>query len=251
MEITILENLGLTKSEIKIYLALLKIGQSSITLLVKESEVPSAKIYEFLNRLIEKGLVSYVIKSNKRYFSAANPESLKNIIKQNKEKINEQENKINQLIPQLKEIQLEQKDAISSEIYEGLKGLKSVYEKILSNLKEGETQYIIGAPKEGNEAVEGYLLDWHKRRIKKKIKCKYIYNQNAKEYGQIRAKMPFTEVKYFPKEITSPVWIEIFKDYVATGHIKRSNAIMFLIKDKEIAKSYLDYFELLWKIAKP
>lgn len=250
MNLEILEQIGLTKTEIKIYLALLKLGQTTTTSIVREAEIHASKVYEFLDKLIQKGLVSYVIKSNKKYFSAASPAFLKEFMREKENKIKEQEREIDNLLPELKNIQLSGKDIIQSETYEGLKGLKSVYEKILTTLGKNETQYIIGAPKVGNELLEGYLLDWHKKRLKKGIKCKIIYDSNAKEYGEVRAKMPLTEVKYMPKDINSPMWIEIWGDYVAIGHIKERNAILFLIHDKGIAKGYLDYFNLIWKIAK-
>ena len=56
-------------------------------------------------------------------------------------------------------------------------------------------------------------------------------------------------IKYLPKNIVSPMWIEIFADSVVIAHIKGRNAVMFLIKDKEIAKGYLDYFRLIWGIS--
>ena len=62
--------------------------------------------------------------------------------------------------------------------------------------------------------------------------------------------MPFTQVKYLPKGIMSPVWIEIFGPYVLIGHIKGRNAILFLIFDSEIAKSYMDYFRMIWKTSR-
>lgn len=248
----ILEDIGLTKTEIKIYIALLKLGQSTTTNIIRESQVPASKVYEFLDKLIQKGLVSYVVKSNKKYFTASEPNSLKSYLNEKKKTINEQERNIDLIIPELKLLSNTEKESIKSEVYEGVNGIKTVYEKILGNLNKGETQYIIGAPKVGNELVEGYLLDWHKRRIKKGIKCNYIYDSNAKEYGKLRERMPNSEVKYLPKGIISPMWIEIFGDYVLIGHIKHKefSAVLFLIKDREIAKGYLDYFELFWKIAK-
>lgn len=250
MNTQILEDIGLTKTEIKIYLTLLKLGQSTTTKIVKDAKIHASKVYEFLEKLIQKGLVSYTIKSNKKHFRAANPEFLKEFLKEKISKIKRQEKEIDALLPQLKSMKKLERDVIQSEIYEGLRGIKSVYEKILSTLNKGETQYIIGAPKIGNELIEGFLLEWHKRRIKKEIKCKYIYDSDVRDYGRIREKMPLTEVKYLPKKIISPVWIEIFKDLVIIGHIKKRNAILFLIRDKEIAKSYLDYFKLIWRIAK-
>ncbi|MCK4590004.1 MAG: hypothetical protein KAT77_06170 [Nanoarchaeota archaeon] len=247
----ILGEIGLTKTEIKIYLTLLKLGQSTTTNIIKKAGIHASKVYEFLDRLIQKGLVSYVIKANKKYFQATEPEALIEFIKEKRRKLDGQEKEIKGLLPELAELQKEaKKERVEANIYEGLKGIKSVYEKILKTLKPGQRQYIIGAPRIANEKVEGFLLDWHKRRIKKGIKCKYIYDANVKDYGKIREKMKFTEVKYLPPKMISPVWIEIFEDHIATGYISKETTMFFLIKNKEIAKTYLDYFSLMWKIAK-
>lgn len=250
MNTKILEEIGLTKTEIKIYLSLLKLGQSTTTNIVRDSKIHASKVYEFLDKLIQKGLVSYVVKSNKKYFTASEPEHIKEFLKEKERKMHEQENEINNLIPHLNLIKKEGKDTIKSEIYEGLRGIKSVYQKILNELGKGETQYIIGAPKIANDKLEGFILSWHKKRIKKGIKCKYIYDSDVKDYGKIREKMPNTEVRYLPNNIISPMWIEIFGEFVIIGHIKENNSVLFLIQDKEIAKGYLDYFNLIWKISK-
>ncbi len=250
MNISLLEEIGLTKTEIKLYLALLKLGESSTTAIMQESQVPASKVYEFLDKLIKKGLVSYIIKNNKKYFRAENPENLKNYLEGKKDKVDKQILQVNSLIPELNSIRSAKEEEIEASVYEGLDGLKALYEKNFKVLEKGDTHYIIGAPRIGNEKLEGYLLDWHKRRIKKGVKCKYIYDSDAKEYGKVREKMPLTEVKYLSKNIVSPVWIEIFGNYVVTGHITEKGAVAFLIKDKEIAKKYLHYFEVIWKNAK-
>ncbi len=250
MDTRILEEIGLTKTEIKIYLALLRLGQSTTTNIVRDSRVHASKVYEFLDKLIQKGLVSYVIKNNKKHFSASEPSYLTEFLREKERKIKEQEREILNLMPKLKSLRKEEKEKIKSETYEGIGGLKSVYEKILTTLNNKETQYIIGAPRTGNELIEGFLLDWHKRRVKKGIRCKYIYDSNVRDYGKIREKMNYAEVRYLPKNIISPAWVEIFKDNVVIGHIKDYNTILFLIRDKEIAKAYLDYFRLIWSISK-
>jgi len=247
MNTQILEKIGLTKTEIKIYLALLSLGQSTTTGIIREAQIHASKVYEYLDKLVQKGLVSYVIKSNRKYFSASNPESLKELLKEKERKIKEQEKEIDEIMPSLKQL-MKKEEKINAEIYEGLKGIKSVSEKIISTLKKGETQYIIGAPRIGNEKLEGFLIDWHKRRIKKGIRCKYIYNSDVRDYGKVREKMPLTDVRYFSKNIgSSPVWIEIFGDYTVIGHIKGSQSILFVIRDREIAKRYLDYFKIIWE----
>lgn len=249
MNTKILEEIGLTKTEVKIYLTLLKIGQSTTTNIVRDANIHASKVYEFLDKLIQKGLVSYVIKSNKKYFTASDPAILKEFLREKISEINEKEKEIDKILPHLVEIKKSGEEIIHSEIYGGLRGIKSVYEKMLSTLKKGETQYIIGAPRIANELIEGYLLEWHKRRIKKGVRCKYIYDSNARDYGKVREKMPFTQVRYLPKGNVSPMWIEVFKDYVAIGHIKGRNAVLFLIHDGTIAKGYLDYFNLIWAVS--
>ena len=53
MDETLLEKLGLTKGEIKVYLALNKLGESSIGPIGKESKVSKSKMYDILDKLIE------------------------------------------------------------------------------------------------------------------------------------------------------------------------------------------------------
>ena len=63
MNESLLEKIGLTKSEIKVYLALLELGCSATGKIVEKSKASSSKIYEILDRLMQKGLVSFIIKS--------------------------------------------------------------------------------------------------------------------------------------------------------------------------------------------
>jgi len=247
MNTQLLEEIGLTKTEIKIYLALLKLGESTTTKIVREAKIHASKVYEFLDKLVQKGLVTYVIKANKKHFTAANPTYLKEFLREKQRLIEEQKKQVDNLIPELGRLRKQKEDQFEFQVYEGLRGIKSFYEKMLSNLKKGDTSYLLGAPKIGNEKLEGYLLDWHERRQKKAVKLKAIYDTDNREYGEVRAKMKHSQVRYFPKYISSPMWIEISKDYVGIGHIKGNNAVLFSIKDTTIARGYLDYFEIIWK----
>ena len=58
----LLEELGLTKGEIKVYLTLLKLGETTTGKIVEEAGISSGKIYEILEKLIRKGLASFIIK---------------------------------------------------------------------------------------------------------------------------------------------------------------------------------------------
>ena len=66
----VLENIGLTKGEIDVYLALLDLGLSTTGKITKSANISSSKVYEVLQRLINKSLANYVIENGKHYYSA-------------------------------------------------------------------------------------------------------------------------------------------------------------------------------------
>ena len=84
-----LENIGLTKNEIKIYLALLDLGLTSSGAIIKKTGIHTSKVYDGLERLSEKGLTSHIIKSNTKYFKAVNPDRLIDFIRDKKKKLEE------------------------------------------------------------------------------------------------------------------------------------------------------------------
>jgi len=61
MQLEILQRVGLTPGEAKIYLALLELGQSTTGPIVNKSKVSTSKTYKILERLENKGLVSHRI----------------------------------------------------------------------------------------------------------------------------------------------------------------------------------------------
>jgi HTH-type transcriptional regulator, sugar sensing transcriptional regulator len=244
----ILAEIGLTKSEIAVYFALLKIGSSTTGKIIKESKISSGKAYLILDKLILKGLVTYVIKSGKKHFHAKDPERLIDYLDEKTEKLEKKKKKLKKIIPSLK-AEFKEKNPPLAEVYEGIKGFKTFYDWSLKELKKGETIDIMGAPKKANEKFQAYFMEWNKKRVKIGIKMRILYNHNCKIYGEKRKKLKLTQVRYMREQLETPAWINIFKDYVVTINV-HDDPICFLIKNKESAISYNKYFELLWKQAK-
>ena len=94
MQLTKLKKIGLTESEIKVYNALLELGETTKTKLVKKSEISPSKIYNVTDRLMRKGIVSSVKKKGITHFKAADPKRLKDFIEKKEEEINEEKNKV-------------------------------------------------------------------------------------------------------------------------------------------------------------
>lgn len=241
MEEETLIKAGLVRNEAKVYLALLKIGNASITELSQKSKVERTLVYGVIEKLMKKGLVSSVVKINKKYFEPADPQKILDLIKE-KEKI------IERVLPQLKELyeSVEKKQEVHH--FKGEEGAKTILEILL---KEDDREWLIfGTTGKTSEILPYYLIQFHRKRIEKKMRFKAIYSEESLERAKVVKKLKFSEVKLLPKEYMTPTHISIIGNKI--GIILWSEEPLgILIESKEIAESFRNYFKLLWKIAKP
>lgn len=240
---------GLTKSEALVYQALIKLGPSTTGPIIKEAGVSSGKIYEIMDKLISKGLVSYVIRSGKKYFQPTNPERFLDYLEFKERKIERIKPIVKNMVDYFKEKLGKSEGLSNAEVFEGVEGFKTFSEVCLRTLKKDTDYCILGVSKEVNDLFGGYLLDWQKRRVAKGVPLRIIYDEDSKVYGKKRENLKNTQVRYLPKNMKTPALIEVFEDYVATM-IVVPKPFIFLIKNKKAAESYLQYFNLIWKLAK-
>lgn len=246
MDEQLLYKIGLSKGEVSVYLALIGLGESTISPIVSISKVTKSKVYDILNKLIDKGLAGYIIRDGVKHYNANNPQMINEYVDKKLEDIQDTKNKLHDVVQELLLQRNLSNQKRIAEIYEGFKGLKAIREELRDSMKPGETLLILGAPKIANEKWESWLLDFHKERIKKKINLKMIYNSDVREYGKLREKMKLTEIKYLPNNLVSPNWIDIFPEEILLVTVLKE-PITFILRDKAIAKSFRAYFDIMWK----
>ena len=208
--------LGLTDREAEAYLALYNFNEASATQIAKLTKEHRTNIYDTLSSLIKKGLISYNIKNNVKYFHVSNPEKLLDFVEE-KEKI------AKNIIPELRSKLKVDKEKPIVEVYEGKEGFKSILSMIL---RERQTIYGIGASE------------------KNKIHAKLLYVKGSKF---IDNKM--NEIKFLPNEFSQPSTIAIFGEYIAI-FMWTEPMTATLTKSKQLSNSFKEYFNLMWKIAK-
>src|SRR3989344_4860325 len=247
----LLRNIGLTKSESKVFIALLKIGDfTSKGKIVDESKIAPSKLYDILNKLIEKGLVSTIIKNNIKHFIAANPEKLLDYIANKKTQIAKEEKSIKQILPELRDIYASLKKKVIAEVFIGWKGMENVYSTSLESMKKSDKIYILGASEGSNqEKTKEFFLKYSQRAKQKGVSVNVIFNENAKSY--VKSMEKELKIKLNKKFLfkTTPVEIAITNNITAIIILKEE-PIITLIHDKETAESFVTYFNELWKIAK-
>jgi sugar-specific transcriptional regulator TrmB len=241
-----LQEIGFTNGEEKVYLALLKLGSSSTGVISKESGVSRSKLYEILEKLTKKGVVSHFKKNNRMVFRAAPPDRIVEYLDTKKKKIEEQKEYVKNNMPFFEGLIAEREVMKEAEVFEGMEGIKNVRETALNVMEPGEVMYYFGPSMSGHKHVLGYWDDWNKRRVDKKIKAQIVYNQDAKDFGERRKKLPFTKVKYLPVKGKTHAWIEIYRDTVVIV-IKHKTPMSIVVNNKFIAESFRTYFSVMWE----
>jgi sugar-specific transcriptional regulator TrmB len=239
------KKLGLPKNEVKVYIALLKLGLSSAGQITKISGVHRRNVYDALERLINKGIVSYITKGKIKYFEAINPYSLLNLLEKEKEKLKDIKADLDPLLSELLQIKKVSngKDNFVV-VYKGVNGVKAILEDVFNSKKEN---LVLGAHRPP-ESVKNYLERFHERRIKLGIPEKLLFNKNDTERAKKLSKLPFTKIKFLPRNSKSKTAINIYGDKVAI--LMWSEPVGVLIKNEDVANSFREYFKLLWKTIK-
>ena len=230
-----LTGIGLSDGESTIYLALLKLGSSPVHKIKEETRMHRTTIYDFLEKLLTKGLASYVIKGGVKYYKATHPNKLLDYIK-------EKENMVNDVLPELGKLSDFHKDEITVEVYRGVEGVKTLLKDVL---REGKDHVIFGIDESMFKEKLGPFMEWYfkeekKRRFKERIltsdEASYVYGYQTAMY------------RYLPRESFNPTPTYVYGDNVAILIWEPFSVIR--IKNAALADSYAKYFELLWKMAK-
>lgn len=230
-----LEDVGLSKNESKVYITMIDIGPSTVTKIAEKSGVHRTNVYDTLEKLKDKGLVSFISQDDKKIFQASDPKSLFNVLR-------EKEDVLKEVLPQLILSQQLSKSGSFAQIFEGVKAVQNILDHFLDI---GETRYAYGVPKIASETLGPFIEHYHKRRVAKKLAMKMIYNSDAKSRIQFLNSLPLTESRYLLPEYDSPAQTNICGDEVVIiVWSKRPSCIQ--IKSSDVANSYRKYFDILW-----
>ena len=232
-----LSKLGFSPSEIKIYIYLFKTGSSYANKISSETKTNRTNVYEALDRLVAKGVVSFITKNKVKWFEAKNPDSVLTLIKEKEEELKVTKDNLLKDINSLK-ISPDKK-SLEANVFVGRKGLRMLFEEILEAKKSIS---FIASQWQFKEYFGPYYDLWHKQRAKKGIKQRTIFPMSFKEKIN---KKELLELKFVDNKFTSPTSTVIYGDNCLLIQWSKE-PIAIKINNKEIAKSHLNYFNMLW-----
>lgn len=249
MDITIFKKLGLGDKEIAVYLSLLEHGAASVRNLAKAVNLNRGTAYDILKKLQAEGLVSFFHKNIKQHFVAEDPDKILELMANRQAELNLAEEKIKELVPELKSLQEKGGDKPVTKFYEGKSGVKFILDDILSSLDESKMSeyYVYSAVGVREDVYEAYP-DFNKKRIKAGLKANTIsLSAGGGTYGLDERKWLKTE-KASEGNMT---YILIYADKCAfISRDSRDNPVGVIIENKMIYETQKTLFLQLWKLIK-
>jgi len=236
-----LEKFGLTQTEEKVYLALLKLGNSPAADVIKKTQLHRTTVYDVLERLISKGIVSYVVQNKIKSYSAVNPSKFLDIASDERKQAEEKQKLAKQVIEEINLIKQEAKAKSLAQVFVGVEGQKTIMQDIID---EGKDFIEFASEGKFEDTLSAYTKQWAVQRRKKNIRAKLIFKKGADA-----PIWKMNQVKFIEEEYQSPTATIIYGNKVAI-FIHEEPVLIILIESKQLAQSYRNYFKILWKIAK-
>lgn len=240
MDLSVLEEIGLTKAETTVFCTLLSIGSTKAGPIVAKSKLQNAVVHRALHSLIEKGLATYAMIGKTREYQAVSPKHLL-------EYVEERKHRLQQLLPELEAARLLATKQPEATIFRGIKGVREVWSILLQDSKE---LISFGASKTSHLMLgDAFWKGHHTRRKERGIKSRHLIHHSLNSRAKEMVKEKDVQVRYTQTEFDGLTETAIANDKVAIILYVRP-PFAFLIEHEQAAKSYRAFFENLWCLHK-
>lgn len=231
----VLENLGFSPNEIKVYLTLNDHGSSKAGKVSKIAKIDRSSCYNSLKSLQEKGLVSYVLIGPIKWFQATGPKRLMDYIK-------EQEEDLKEILPELNARHKASKIKGQVRLFKGVKGVRSIFQDIIRGAKKENLVF-------GSESqLEEKMPTYQKQFVRQLKENNILVREIVREDRSTKTSNP-KQTRYISKSIESPVVTNIYGDKIALI-IWTDEPEGIIIENEAAAKAYRGYFKFMWENAK-
>lgn len=238
-----LKELGLSEGQVKVYVAVLDLGVSTLNGIQEKTGIERRNIYDILNKLIERGFISYTLEKSKRTYQCTHPNKILEEIKKKEVNLDNLKNDISFIIPTFNA----KKSAVRAEVYRGIEAMKSLHDEMLDYK---EIYWIGGNSGVENTSLKVWFSKWMQRRVEKKVMMYDLVDYGTFLGGLEPQKKEKHKKQYYkycqlPRQLRSPMVIAIFGNKVVQI-LWSEKPFAFVLESKEIKESFMKYFNYFW-----
>lgn len=236
MDESILEDIGLSKAEIKVYFALLELGPSTSGPIIQKSGLQSSVVHRCLKTLLGKGILTYVKVGKDNNYQAANPKSLVDFVENKKKKLID-------ILPELENKKERGRGNYSTEMFLGKKAIFSALLRIIQDARPNEDYFSFSLIEpHDDKAIVDFYQTYNLRRRDKKLKVKVLVNTKVRpiyERNYSKELLKKANVRY--TSFHFPQGVVIFRDMVVFVHWG-NKPFAVRITNEEMAEQFKEFF---------
>ena len=239
----VLKNFGLSDKEIKVYLALLKLGSAPVRKISDQADINRTTVHDILNKLIDESLVSYVDKQKHRYFTAEPPEHLLHATKIREQKLSQTEEDIKDILPELKILYEKSGSKPTVKYFEGDTGLRAIMQNVLDCVSQtSDRRYYVYSSSAVRDTLHKIFPEWNKERTKRKISVQTI---SIGPGGELHG---LDERKWLSRDEGAPTYTMLYAGKTALISLNpNKEPIGVVVEDENTYKTKIMIFKALWK----
>lgn len=244
-----LMDLGFDKKERQVYMSLLPLGQGTATQLGKRTGIQRSTTKYYLDKLVERGVVSVLAQNKTFIYTAEPPKKIIQNLELKKQEVTHQIEKAGRIVSELEKIINPSSTLPKVRFFEGTNSYLSFTEESLK-CKDKEILYINNVDAYRNVIPDEYVDNSYiKTRVEKNIHLKLlaVRSPHAEEY-KARDKKENRETRFFPKNFFFEHTIFIFDD-TTTIVSNRDYPSCVMITSKDITETMRTLFNFMWSCA--
>ncbi|MFH1175066.1 MAG: helix-turn-helix domain-containing protein [archaeon] len=235
-----LKDFGLSDTEISIYTTLLKTGSSTANRTAKITGIKRTTTYDNLALLMNKGIVSTVMKGKVNFYIAADPQKIIRLLEDRRERIKK-------IIPELQTLKGTVRETTGVTFFEGKKGVITVLNDIIDEKKE---LWFYGSRKKALHALQHYPENFIQKRAEHGIPLRAVLAEEDRGDPAYNDKKIYalSSLKFLKKLNNMTTNVFMYGDKVAFM-TSGENLVGIIVKNEDVVKQQREIFNILWSIA--
>lgn len=226
----VLQQIGLTEAEVKLYVTLLSSGEATASELAKKTATNRTFTYDRLGKLVNFGLVSSIVKDDKKYFKAAEPSQFLALLK-------ERETQLQSILPQLEALKVKAYIGPQVTVFSSKRGVQTALNLIL---REEKSVFMHGSLLNFQNVMKQGFEVWNQRRTKEKIALRLLTPEDVSS-----VKLDYAEVEELPEEERTAITTFTFGNRTIIAFWS-DVPVATLIESNEIARNNTAFFNAIW-----
>jgi len=241
----VLRHTGLSKKQVAVYAALLKLGEASMTELARTAGLKRSTAYVVVEELLVGGLMAEATKGKRTMYSTVHPRRLLDLARFRARQIEE-------ALPELAALYNAPKEKPKIQVFEGVEGMRALYRELYQSLNKKEEALWFARISALREYMPEALTEY-------KTMLRHLAHPRIRKlnYGDEEGKKWLTEMKrvrgrnHFIR-ILSTEFEFGFTDNLIFGNklvifSLKAHVFVTVIESEEITKTYRTLFEWAWK----